>query len=163
MPEIIFDCCCLSNFALTDSLFMPMDMYRSTFITEFIAAEILRGIQSGHKELIRIQDAIKEGHLIELGLRNEKEKSLFKSLSVSLGLGEASSIAVAKARGLIFASDDKAARREAGLLEVRLTGTIGILKKAVKVKYIDLEQGDLILNRMITQGFYASVSSLNDI
>ena len=164
MPEIIFDCCCLSNFALSDSLFILKNLYSSSaFVTEFVSAEIMRGIQRGHKDLAKIQDSLKEGWLKEVVLSTKEEKSLYETLSVSLGLGEASSIAVAKARGFFFACDDRTARREAGLLDVKLTGTLGILKKAVWNRIIRLKEGNLILADMIAKGFYSSVSSLREI
>lgn len=81
------------------------------------------------------------------------QKSLFETLSVSLGLGEASGMAVAESRGFVFACDDKVAGREAGLLDVKLTGTLGIFKKAVRHNTIDLNEGRLILARMIETGF----------
>jgi len=164
MPKVIFDCSCLSNFALSDSLFILKSLYSdSAFVTEFVSAEILRGIQAGHKDLIKIQDSLREGWIEEIVLRTEKEKSLYEMLSVSLGLGEASSIAVAKARDFLFACDDKTARREAGLLDVKLTGTRGILKKAVRNKIIRVKDGNLILSKMISKGFYSSVSSLRGV
>ncbi len=164
MPEIIFDCCCLSNFVLSNSLFILENRLRNlAFITNFVSAEILRGIQQGHKDLLKVQEALREGWLKEVGLSSKKEKSLYETLSVSLGLGEASSIAVAKSRGFIFASDDKVARREAGLLEVKLTGTLGILKKVVRYKTINLKEGNLILSKMIEIGFYSPVKSLKEI
>ncbi len=164
MPEIIFDCCCISNFALSDSLFVLESLYKKTaIITNFVSAEILRGVQQGHEGLARVREALKEGWLKEVVLSGAREKALFETLSVSLGLGEASSIAMAKCTGSIFACDDRAARREAGLLDVKLTGTLGILKKALRNKVVDLAKGDLILTRMIDLGFYSSAKSLRDI
>jgi predicted nucleic acid-binding protein len=165
MPEIILDCCCISNFALADSLFVLEKIYshssQSSYITNFVVSEIMRGIQQGHKELSKIQAALKEGWLLETVPCTQKEKNLYETLSVSLGLGEASSIAIAKTRGFIFASDDRAARREAGLLEVKLTGTLGILKKAVNRKTISRNEGNLILAKMVKTGFYSPIKSLN--
>ena len=94
---------------------------------------------------------------------SRKEKTLFESLSISLGLGEASSLAVAACRGFLFASDDQAARREAGRLGVRLTGTIGILAKAVRMRICDIKTADRYLAKMIGHGFYAPVRSVRDI
>jgi predicted nucleic acid-binding protein len=163
MPEIIFDCCSISNFALSDSLFILKNLYsESAFITNFVSAEIMRGIQGEHKDLMKVQEALREGWLREAVLSSKNEKSLYEMLSVSLGLGEASSIAVAKSRGFIFACDDRAARREAGLLDVKLTGTLGILKKAVKQKTINLNKGNIILAKMIESGFYSPVKSLKE-
>ncbi|MCD6516135.1 MAG: hypothetical protein J7L72_01725 [Candidatus Aminicenantes bacterium] len=164
MPEIIFDCSSLSNFALSDSLFILENLYKnSAFITNLVSAEILTGIQQGYSDLREIQKALRHGRLKEVILNSAKEKSLYEVLSVSLGHGEASSIAVAKSRGFIFACDDRAARRESGLLSVKLTGTLGILKKAVKHQIVNLDEGHSILAKMIERGFYSPVKSLNEI
>jgi predicted nucleic acid-binding protein len=76
-------------------------------------AEILKGIRAGHGGLTAIPEAVEAGRLTEVPLISRKEKILFESLSISLGLGEASSLAVAACRGFRFASDDQAARRTA--------------------------------------------------
>ena len=122
----------------------------------------MRGIQSGHTDLMQIRDSLKEGWLNEIALSAKNAKPLFQTLSISLGLGEASSLAAAKTRGFCFACDDKTARREAGLLDVKLTGTLGILKKSVQNKIIKLQDGDIILAEMIFKGFFSSINSLRD-
>jgi predicted nucleic acid-binding protein len=163
MPEVVFDCCVLSNFALSHSLPVLKRVYgTSAIVTDFVAAEIRRGFQAGHKHLRLIQDALDEGWLEETSLRDKKERAIFRSLSVSLGLGEASAIAAAKARCIVFACDDRTARREAGLLGVKLTGTIGILKKAVRTRVITLKDGDRILAEMKAAGYYSPIRSLRE-
>ena len=164
MPDIIFDNCVLSNFALSDSLDIIKRLYASSaYITDFVAAENLTGIQKGHGRLKDINNAIREGWIEEIALSGDEEKRLFEYLAVSLGFGEASAIAIAKIRGYVFACDDKAARREAALLGVKLTGTLGILIKATKKKIINMKQADEILAQMIENGFYAPVSSLKEL
>ncbi len=164
MPEIVFDTSCLLNFALSDSLYILDNLYgRSAYISEFGSAEILRGIQQGQKDLLRIQDSIKEGWIGEINLITSEEKALFETLSVSLSLGEASSIAIAKTRSFRFASDDKTARREASQLDIQVTGTHGIFKKAVMNSIIDPLAGDKILGKMTANGFYAPIGSLEEI
>ena len=164
MPEIVFDCCVISNFAFADSLPLLQALYGGrAVITGFVGAEIMKGVQAGHLERVRVQNAVKAGWLTEISPGQDNERSLFERLSVSLGLGEASSIAVAKTRMLVFACDDKAARREAGLLGVKLTGTIGILKRAVREKLVSPKEGDRLLEIMRAHGYYAGVRSLRDI
>jgi predicted nucleic acid-binding protein len=164
MPEIVFDCCCISNFALSDSLFILERLYgQSAHITNFVSAEILRGIQQNHKDLMKVQEALRKGWIKEIVLNSKKEKSLYETLAVSLGLGEASSIAAAKFRGYVFACDDRAARRESGLMAVKLTGTVGILEKAVEKRIVSLNEGNRILIKMIEIGFYSPVKSLKNI
>lgn len=162
MPEIIFDNCVLSNFALSDSLNIIKRLHANhSFITDFVMAENFKGIFKGYKELAKIKNAIKEGWLKEITLKTMEEKAIFERLSVSLGFGEASSIAAAKVRGLVFACDDKAARKEAALLGVRLTGTVGILIKVIRKRIIDRNKANEILHRMIAYGFYSPVSSID--
>lgn len=164
MPEIVFDCCVLSNFALTRSLPIIDSLYgNAAVVTDFVAAEIRRGFLVGHKHLRLILDALAEGRLEETSLRNREERAIFRSLSVSLGLGEASSIAVGKARAILFACDDRTARREAELAGVKLTATLGILKKAVGRKVVKPGDGDRILAEMKNGGYYTSIRSLKEI
>ena len=164
MPEIIFDNCVLSNFALSDSLNLIKHLYSNTsYITDLVMVENLRGVIKGHQELAKIRETVKEGWLREITLDSIEEKTLFEALCVSLGFGEASAIAAAKSRGLVFACDDRAARREAVLLGVKLTGTIGILAKAVRRKLIKPKRADEILRRMITLGFYSPIHSIREV
>jgi predicted nucleic acid-binding protein len=164
MPEVLFDCCCISNFALSQSLSILKKLYSgSAYITGFVSAEIMRGIQRGHKDLWELKSSLLDGWLREISLSSKEEKSLFETLSISLGFGEASSIAAAKKRAMVFASDDKTARRDAGLLGVKLTGTLGILYKAAEKKIISFDQGNQILGKMIDKGFYTAVRSLGGI
>jgi predicted nucleic acid-binding protein len=164
MPEIVFDCCVLSNFAFSRSLSVIESLYGdAAIVTDFVAAEIRRGFQAGHNHLRLILDALAEGWLEETSLCKKEERAIFRSLSVSLGLGEASSIAVAKARAILFACDDRTARREAELAGVELTGTLGILTKAVREKVVRLKDGDRILAEMKAGGYYSSIRSLKEI
>jgi predicted nucleic acid-binding protein len=164
MPDVIFDNCVLSNFALSGSLSIIKRLYANTvYATDFAVAENMKGLLKGYAGLMAVREAIKEGWLKEITLETEDEKSLFESLSVSMGLGEASSIAVAKTRVFVFACDDRVARREAGFLGVELTGTIGIIMKAVKKKVVAPKEADSILRRMIAHGFYSLVNSIKEV
>lgn len=164
MPKIAFDCCVLSNFALAEALGTLERLFRNrAVITDFVAAEILRGIQAGHPRLEGIPEAVTAGWLKQTGLTADEERRLFGSLSRSLGLGEASSIAVAKGRGLVFASDDRVARAEAAALGVPLTGTLGILVMATRNGAYDLRTADVYLGRMVEAGFFSPVGSVGEL
>jgi predicted nucleic acid-binding protein len=164
MPEIVLDCCVVSNFALSGALGTLEALFKNkAFITDFVAAEVLRGVQAGHSRLEAIPKAVRAGWLKEIGLRTSEERRLFGSLSRSLGLGEASSIAVAKSRGFIFASDDRVARAEADALGVPLTGTLGILVAATRAGVHDLRTADVYLGRMVEAGFFSPVRSIGEI
>jgi hypothetical protein len=67
MPEIIFDNCVLSNFALSNSFNVIKHLYSNTsYITNLVMAENLRGIVKGHRELAYIREAVQEGWLREI-------------------------------------------------------------------------------------------------
>ncbi len=164
MPEIIFDNCVLSNFTLSDSLVILKNLYTKTsYVTNFVIAENNKGVLKGYNGLSKLNDAVKEGWIKEIVLKSKKEKALFETLSVSVGWGEASSISAAKVKGFIFACDDRVARREAELLGIKLTGTLGILSKAIGKRVIDNKMANIILTRMIKFGFYSPVKSIKDI
>jgi predicted nucleic acid-binding protein len=161
MPEIIFDTCVLSNFALADAFPLFRSLYSQTaFVADMVALENLRGIQKGHAALTLVREAMGAGWLREVSCSTPEEKRLFETLSVSLGIGEAASIALARHRGFVFACDDRAARKEAALCGVKLTGTVGILIKAVRVGEIDLRKANGILKKMVSHGFYAPVERI---
>jgi predicted nucleic acid-binding protein len=163
MPEIVLDCCVVSNFALAGALGILEALSKDrAYLTDFVAAEIMRGIQAGHSALAAIPKAVRAGWLRETGLRTADEKRLFESLSRSLGLGEASAIAVAKSRRFLFASDDRVARAEAAALRVPLTGTLGILVRAVRTGVCDSRTADECLSRMVDAGFFSPVRSIRE-
>jgi predicted nucleic acid-binding protein len=76
---------------------------------------------------------------------------------ISLGEGEASCIAVAAHRNYVFACDDRLARKEAMRLAIPLTGTIGILNKAVRSGLVESYAANELLHEMVRQGFYSPV------
>jgi len=164
MPDLVFDACVVSNFALTESLRLLQQAFGGRcFLTDHVYMEILRGIRSGHNRLAGISSAMSAGWLEKIELRSIREKAVFERLTESLGLGEAASIAVAASRRLVFACDDLVARREAEKIGVLLTGTLGILKGMVRRKIIAVREADRLLNEMIKNGFYSPIQSIRDI
>jgi predicted nucleic acid-binding protein len=59
--------------------------------------------------------------------------------------------------------DDRLARAEAGRLAVLLTGTVGILVKAVRSGVCDTGTADDHLEKMIAAGFFSPVQSIQNI
>jgi predicted nucleic acid-binding protein len=162
--DIVLDTCVISNFALGGALAILQSLPRvEIHTTDIVALEIMRGIQSGRSLLEAVPEAVRAGWLRQTGLRSGREKALFELLSGSCGLGEASCLAVAKVRRFILASDDRMARTEAAGLGIRLTGTVGILAKAVRGGVCDLGAADACLGKMIDAGFYSPLRSLREV
>ncbi len=80
-----------------------------------------------------------------------------------LQAGEAACIAVAAARGGLLLTDDGAARRMAGSLEVSVSGTIGVLLRLWRRGILAIEEGDRLLSEMMDRGYRSPVQSLHEI
>ncbi|HEV7668251.1 MAG TPA: DUF3368 domain-containing protein [Thermoanaerobaculia bacterium] len=77
-------------------------------------------------------------------------------LSPDLGLGEKQAIALAlESADALVLLDDALARRQAGLLEIRCTGTLGVLLKAKQLQV--LPQIAPIIAKLTEFGFHLSV------
>jgi predicted nucleic acid-binding protein len=158
MPDVIFDTMVISNFAKAGQLELLRKMYpANACCSGFVVAEVLRGLRQGHTALEPLVQLSSDGWPRQDDLSTPAERQLFARISVSLGDGESSCLALAAQRGYVFACDDRVARCEAVRLGIPLTGTAGILIKAVRTGAIDLKKADTILKRMITAGFYAPV------
>ena len=70
---------------------------------------------------------------------------------------------IARTRNWVFASDDGSARRFATERGIRLTGTLGILIKAVKSEILSLSAADAIHARMIDEGYRSPLPYENGI
>lgn len=161
MPEIIFDTNVLSNFALSGQLSLLQAIYpHSARCSGHVAAEVQSGFHAGHGGLHQLSELLLDGWPPEEHCSSFEERRLFALLSVSLGKGESSCIALAACRGYVFACDDRLARREAERLNVSLTGTIGILIKAVMVGMIGFPKANTVLQKMIQSGFYSPVARI---
>ncbi|MBI5483393.1 MAG: DUF3368 domain-containing protein [Deltaproteobacteria bacterium] len=158
MPEVIFDTMVISNFAKVGQLELLRKMYpANACCSGFVVAEVLRGFRQGHHGLEALIRLLSNGWPRQEDLSTPAERQLYASISVSLGDGESSCLALAARRGYVFACDDRQARSEAVRLGVPLTGTVGILIKSVRIGAIDLKNANTVLKRMIAAGFYAPV------
>jgi predicted nucleic acid-binding protein len=91
------------------------------------------------------------------------EGERFRDLTVHLGQGEASCLAVAIHRGYRLASDDKDARQWARRLAIPLTGTIGILAASVERRKLSLEDGNHLLQELIVAGYRSPMTTLDEL
>ena len=164
MPEKrwVFDTVALSNFLLSDALFILEKRYRKCgFITWQVYDEVSAGIAEFPK-LKFIDQLIKDKtfKLVALSLSQRKD---FRELIGHLGKGEASCIAFAREQNATVVTDDRAARKQCSLMKIPFTGTVGILKASLLDGHLSLSRADEILHRMIEAGFYSPIRSLADI
>lgn len=165
--QIIFDNTVLSNFALVQSFEVLRRLYlRRAFICKAVLQEIQAGIETGWKypqlrsrtRLQVVNQAIEEGWLRfpdeDVNPGDEVlELRLALEYNQQFGAGEAEAMAIARTRNWLFASDDGSARRFATERGTRVTGTLGILVKAVESEILSLSVADAIHARMIDEGY----------
>jgi predicted nucleic acid-binding protein len=164
MPEKkwVFDTVALSNFLLSNSIFILAERYHKRgIITWQVYDEISAGIAE-YPELKQV-DKLIEDKTFKLVSLSRKEYQHFLQLIGHLGKGEASCVAFAKEQTAIVVTDDRSARKQCSVMKIPVTGTVGILKASALDGYISLAQADESLRKMIEAGFYSPVRSIVDI
>jgi predicted nucleic acid-binding protein len=97
-----------------------------------------------------VEDLIKEKQISVSKARNER---LFNALGRRLGKGEAEAIALAIETGADFAIlDDHAARVEATRLGLSVKGTLGIVRRLMEIRALEIDLGELF-NDLKAMGF----------
>lgn len=91
------------------------------------------------------------------------ERTLAKQLGRTLDVGEAACLAAAFTRHLILLTDDRDARRLAQLMEVPLSGTLGLLQLSVDEGLFDLPTANSLLAEMIGKGYRSPVRTLQEL
>jgi predicted nucleic acid-binding protein len=174
MPELfeglkfVFDTTLLSNFAIVEQVGLLETLYRDIACTTLMVVEELQqGLYAGYHQLQSVEQILTPFHtagwLPVLSLERAEEKRLYAQLSPPLASGEASCLAIAITREFVLGSDDLAARRMATGRNVHLTGTIGILIRAVREGYCALPKANDMLAQMIAQRYRAPVARLDDL
>lgn len=70
-------------------------------------------------------------------------------------------MAIAFHRGAGILTDDLDARRFAQKGGIPVSGSIGVLVKSIENGHVSREQGNEVLHRMILNGFYSPVETLD--
>lgn len=138
--------------ALVDPKIVTTSAYAEILYPESVVQQIRQALSDGWIELY---DASANAEVVA-------GESIYCRLS-RLGAGEFASLAACIAHGWSFASDDLDARRAATSISVPLTGTVGILLRAVQRDIVSLAAADTMLDLMIAAGYYAPVARISDI
>jgi len=149
--EVIANTTVISNFALISRLDVLMNTVK-VCTTDQVVEELKACIERGFFKIdIEIEIA-------EIG---EEEKDTFSKLKERLGKGEASCLAIGMHRGLNVLTDDFDVRKFAQRTGIPVSGTIGVLVKAVEKGIISMEEGNEMLRKMIEKGFYSPIETLD--
>lgn len=145
----------LSNFARVKLGYVPQRIWEDqACVAEEVIEEYQAGVKGGRLpaftwETVRI-------------LKPSREEQAFEqTLPQLLGRGERTSLAIAFSRRAAIATDDALARKVARDLGISITGTIGILLRAVQREILSDSQAQWALDEMIAAGYYSPVSKLD--
>lgn len=155
MP-ILVDTTVLSNLAVVDRLEWLRLSADACYLASAVYDEAQRGLAEGHLFLARIDLALDAGYLFLTTLENEVEWQQYRAIPNKLQRGEAMSLAIAHHRGWRFLSDDRAARAYADHLNVSCSGTLGLLGYVIRKGIITIDEGNLLLQTMISRARYRS-------
>lgn len=162
--SVISNTTVISNFASVGRL----DLLQRLFPTLYISVEVLSEIQDGlnegytfYRDIERVIHPLSDEGWIQLtGMSGIEELHTYGTLPSRLHPGEASCVAIAIHRKWLFLSDDLAARNQARQKSVRISGTIGCLILAIEQSICEIVDANILLRRMIQQGFYSPVTDL---
>ena len=161
---IVVNATVLSNLARVDRIRILKELFDRIIIPMQVYEEILRGIEAGYAFLKTVDEIVEEENWMNLEpLKGKKERRLFKGLLETVGYGEAAAIAIAKERALLFASDDKVARKTAKGHGVKVSGTLGILQIAIEKGKLLTEEADEALQGMIQGGYRSPIRSMKEL
>lgn len=151
---LIADTTVISNFAYANRL----DLLKSiddTCTTE----EVMNELQAAKIEgVLQISSS---NLFIEILKMDEGEMDTFIRLNSKFGRGEASCLAIALHRNAGILTDDMDARRFAQQGCISVSGSVGILIKAIDRGQLSKEQGNHLLHLMIAKGYYSPVETLD--
>ena len=151
---LIADTTVISNFAYANRLDLLKGI-GNTCTTEEVMAELQAVKRKGDLQISF------SNLLIEILKMDEDEMDTFIRLNSKFGRGEASCLAIALHRNASILTDDLDARRFAQQGSICVSGSVGILIKAIDRGQLSREQGNHLLHLMIAKGYYSPVENLD--
>lgn len=174
---VIFDNTVLSIFALVQKFDVLRKLYKEgAFVCRAVFQELQTGTASSWRYpwlrsrlcLQSINQALEDGSLqLVDNATNPKDDVIELRLALEygqqFGVGEAESIALARTRHWVFATDNGRAREFAKQQGICVTGTLGIMVKATEQGVLDVSKADAMHTRMVDEGYRSPLSYKNGI
>jgi predicted nucleic acid-binding protein len=155
--NILLDNTVLSNLAVVhrpDLLRVAFDNLLAT--SEEVFAELNAGVSRGKLPAL-------DWSWLPVWTMDEAERIHYERFLQTLNAGEASCLAMALVRGCQFLTDDRDARELAGLLQIPISGTLGVLIRLVDIDALELGEAESLLTAMIAAGYRSPTNSLVDV
>jgi len=163
--SVISNTTVLSNFAAIDQLGLLRELYPHLNLPTAVYDEIRRGLDEGYTFYRPLIDQVypfhDDGWIHLTHLAGEIELRHLGSLPKKIHAGEAECLAIARERGWLLLTDDRAARRTAEAWQIAISGTLGTLVLMLEQGLCPLEQANHYLSLMIQQGYRSFVTDLS--
>ena len=143
------------------------DVFRRLFANRmFIPRSVFKETQYDHKVHENTLNAISNGWLRVVENLTGEEIQVASELFIrGLSIGEAETIAIASARKWILVCDESLARKIAREMNIFVTGSLGLLYKAVQNQVLTAVEADQAIDRMRqeNQRIPSEISSFADL
>lgn len=158
-PPTVLDTTVLSNFASTDAMSILTASLPRPETVPAVESEVEKGLREGYTFLQPVRDAF-EASIQVSALPSPVPESIVRPLDP----GEAEAVHLASETGGTFVSDDRDARTVARERGIPVTGSIGVLARAVVAERIDLSTADDWLRTWDEEyGYHAPVETMADV
>ncbi len=155
---IVIDATVLTNFVVSDEMFLLDEFCGDQGI---LTREVVEGFHQGVKKGLWKTANVEKWEQVER--ESFQEEVLYQHLSRSLGVGEASSLAIAVERKHDLLSDDQLVRDIAHRCGIRVSGSLGVLIEAMGRKKITYQAGNWMLHDLLEHGFQAPINKLEEL
>ena len=165
--RVIANTTVISNFASISQLHLRHQLFGALYISTEVYDEIQIGLEEGYQFYAGIDEMIhpfvQDGWIRLTSMAEVEELRLYGELPSRLHRGEASSLVIARHRGWLLLTDDRAARDEGDRLGIMVSGSVGCLVLAVERRLCSLEQANIWLGEMIRQGYRSPINHLTSL
>jgi predicted nucleic acid-binding protein len=162
--RVIVNTTVISNFASIGQLDVLRQRYGSLAMSTDVYDEIQAGLAEGYRFYEGIEQGVEPlaagGWMHLTSMSHEQELRYVRELPARLPRGEIASLAIARHRGWLLLTDDRAARTEATRLGVPVSGSLGCLVLAIERHLCSLSQANSWLQEMMHHGYRSPVTDL---
>jgi predicted nucleic acid-binding protein len=164
--SVVVNTTILSNFASVGRLGLLRSLLGTVYIPTAVYAEVQEGLADGYQFYEAVTREIQTPTAdpwLRLTAPTNEELRIFTSLLGALHHGEAECVAITATRGWAFLTDDARTRKEARRMNVRVSGTLGLLVQAVKTQQLTLDEANALLAQMMDAGYYSPYDNLAEL
>lgn len=155
----VLDATVLSNFSSTDAIDVLIQSLPRPVTVPAVQDEIERGYADRYEFLAPARGALDEDIPVVA-----VSSPMLAAVQNRLDPGEAEALSLASERDGTLVSDDRDARETATEAGVPVTGSLGVLARAILAEHLDVGTADAWLEIWRTEyGYYAPVDSISDV